>query len=193
MKIGLTGGIGAGKSYIADILRKKGYPVYDCDIRAKFLLNNSATLRKKIEYILGPESYKDNTLDRNFVAYRIFNNKDLLEKVNSVIHPEVMNDFLNWVDSLKDTHELFFMESAILFESDFDKQLDEVWCITASYETRLKRAMSRDKVSKELIDSRIAAQMTQEDKMQKCSHIIDNDIDSNPESSIDDLLKRFCY
>lgn len=189
-KIGLTGGIGVGKSFVADILRKKGYHVYDCDSRAKYLMANSESLRRDLVSILGPGCIKDGELDRRYIASCIFGNKQLLAKINAVIHPAVKDDFINWVNDLKDCNDVLFMESAILFESGFDKLLDEVWCVNASYDTRLKRAMARDNIPKELVEERIHAQMSQEDKIRKCSAVIDNDVDSDVVSALDLLLER---
>ena len=188
IKIGITGGIGAGKSFIADILKKKGYHVYDCDEHAKLLMNASPKIKKELINLFGDKAYINETLNAPFIASCIFKDKILLQKLNEIVHPEVMNDFKEWSEEKKSNNDIVFCESAILFESGFNVLVDRIWCVAAPIELRRSRAMERDSAAREKIESRIASQLPQEEKIEKSHVVIINDNKQDLESQINETL-----
>lgn len=152
-KIGITGGIGSGKSVISRILKTMGYPIYDSDSWAKILMNNSPTIRQALTNKFGAETYSIEGLNRAYLAQQIFNNKANLAFVNSIVHPTVCNHFIQWAENQHS--EFVFIESAILFSSGLDKILDKTIYVDAPQELRLQRAMLRDNASAENITVRI--------------------------------------
>ena len=152
-KIGITGGIGSGKSVVSHILTTMGYPVYDSDSWAKRLMNNHPDIRQALTDRFGPDTYISNALNRAYLAQQIFNDKDALAFVNSIVHPIVCNHFVQWAES--QPTEIVFIESAILFSSGLDKIVDKVIYVDAPQEIRLQRAMNRDHASAEAITARI--------------------------------------
>ena len=152
-KIGITGGIGSGKSVVSRILTTMGYPVYDSDSWAKRLMNNHPDIRQALTDRFGPDTYISGTLNRAFLAQQIVNDKDALAFVNSIVHPIVCNHFVQWATAQHS--EIVFIESAILFSSGLDKILDKTIYVDAPQELRLQRAMLRDNASAEAIIARI--------------------------------------
>lgn len=152
-KIGITGGIGSGKSVISRILKTMGYPVYDSDSWAKHLMNNHPNIRQALINKFGIETYTPEGLNRTYLAQQIFNNKTNLAFVNSIVHPIVCNHFTQWAENQHS--EFVFIESAILFSSGLDKILDKTIYVDAPQELRLQRAMLRDNASAEAIIARI--------------------------------------
>ncbi len=154
--IAITGGIGSGKSVVSDVLRCMGYSVYDSDREAKRLMNTSATLIAKITEAFGEESYTDGELNRARMAKIVFDNADALLCLNHIVHPEVIADFRRYCASKVDG--AVFLETAILEESGMDKEVDEVWVVTAPEEVRIRRVLSRDKTNVEAVKQRIRTQ-----------------------------------
>lgn len=155
-KIGITGGIGSGKSIISRILKTMGYPIYDSDSWAKHLMNNHPNIRQALINKFGIEAYTQNGLNRAYLAQQIFNDKANLSFVNSIVHPIVCDHFIQWTEN---QHSKFvFIESAILFSSGLDKILDKVIYVDAPQELRIQRAILRDKASAEAITARINSQ-----------------------------------
>ena len=152
-KIGITGGIGSGKSVISRILKTMGYPVYDSDSWAKYLMNHHPAIRQALTDKFGAETYSLESLNRAYLAQQIFNNKANLAFVNSIVHPTVCNHFMQWAENQHS--EIVFIESAILFSSGLDKILDKIIYVDAPQELRLQRAMQRDNASAEAITARI--------------------------------------
>ncbi|MCP9611842.1 dephospho-CoA kinase [Coprobacter tertius] len=170
--IGITGGIGSGKSLVSRFIRLCGYPVYDTDIKARKLMEESVTIRSGLTGLLG-DVYTGNTLDRAQVASAIFGNDDLRKQVNSIVHPVVRQDFEEW--TLTRNKEFVFLESAILFESGLEQLLDKVWTVTAPVELRITRVMNRNRCTREDVLARIEAQMDEEEKCRRADVIIYND------------------
>ncbi len=156
IKIGITGGIGSGKSIISCFLKIMGFPIYDSDSWAKTLMNENEDIRKSLILKFGEETYTSAGLNRPFLAQKIFNDKENLAYVNSVVHPIVGKHFLQW--SEKQDSSLVFIESAILFSSGFDKIVDKVIFVDAPQDIRLKRAILRDNATTETIMARIKNQ-----------------------------------
>lgn len=172
-KIGLTGGIGSGKTSIAQILEAMAYPVYYSDLRAKFLSDEHPAIRQGLIDLLGEEAYIDGTLNRVFVSECIFSNPDLRLKVNQVIHPIVRKDFDDWAE--QQTSSLIFNEAAILFETGAYQQFDAILLICAPIDIRIQRVMLRDHCSKASVEDRIQSQWTDEQKRSLTKYCVEND------------------
>ncbi len=182
IKIGITGGIGSGKSYVCRIIRSMGYPVYDCDSAAKRLMSESRHIIERLTTLIGSNAYlPDGSLNRTSVAQFLFANQSNADKINSIVHPVVKDDFLSWVFAQKS--DLVFMESAILFESGFNNAVDSTLAVCAPKETRIQRAMQRDNATREQIEARIQRQMSDEKIRSLADYIIENDgiTDINPQ------------
>jgi len=173
IKIGITGGIGSGKTHVAQIFMKMGVPIYFADDRAKWLMNNNVTIVKKVQQLFGSNAYKNASLNRAYIANKIYKNKLLLQKLNSIVHPEVSADFKKWVDSQKAPYVI--KEAALLIESGSYKDLDAILTIDAPLEVRIKRAAYRDKQSKKEIEKRITNQLTNSIKVKVADFVINND------------------
>ena len=173
-KIGITGGIGSGKSVISRILKIMHYPVYDSDYWAKFLMNNDKTIYKALTDKFGPETYSSEWINRPFLAQLIFNNKENLTFVNSIVHPAVGNHFLQWAEEQQSS--IVFIESAILFSSGLNKIIDKTIYVDAPQEIRLQRAILRDNATTEAISARIKNQINGDEYARTHSdYIINND------------------
>ena len=173
-KIGITGGIGSGKSVISRILKIMHYPVYDSDYWAKFLMNNDKTIYKALTDKFGPETYSSEGINRPFLAQLIFNNKENLTFVNSIVHPAVGNHFLQWAEEQQSS--IVFIESAILFSSGLNKIIDKTIYVDAPQEIRLQRAILRDNTTTEAISARIKNQINGDEYARTHSdYIINND------------------
>lgn len=177
--VGLTGGIGSGKSYVAQVLRSLGYPVYDCDTRAKALYNEDADLKAQLIGLWGADLYDATTglLVRQRLAEVIFADKEALSLVNSLVHPRVRADFEAWKRGEEARGaEVVFLESAIIVGSPLEQMIDELWAVVADDALRLQRAMMRDGASEEAIRSRMAHQASQEALMARSRHSIHNNL-----------------
>lgn len=171
--IGLTGGIGSGKTTVAHFIEECGFPVYYSDDRAKTIVNDSDALKVKIKELLGEESYDENGLyDRKFVAEKVFNDKDLLHQLNEIIHPAVRVDFEEWLE--KQTKYLVFKETALLFELKLNKQCYKSLLVTAEDNIRTKRVMDRDGKTYREIEAIMEKQMSEKDKIKLADCIIYN-------------------
>jgi dephospho-CoA kinase len=170
--IGITGGIGSGKSIVCKTLECLGYPVFHSDTEAKKNMLENLDLISSIVGAFGKEAYTDKQLNRTFLANLIFNKHDLKEKLNALVHPTVFQSFEKWKSQQNSTH--VFNESALLFETGSYTRFDEIWLVTADLETRIKRVMKRDDISREKVLERIENQMKDEDKMKFPCKIIRN-------------------
>jgi dephospho-CoA kinase len=172
-KIGLTGGIGAGKSVVARIILAMGYPVYFSDERAKELTSQHPDIRRELTNLLGKEIYRDGKLDRGKMAALIFEDDTIREGVNKIIHPVVRKDFSDW--AVKQGSDLVFNEAAILFETGAYKRFNANVLVTAPMELRLQRVMNRDNVTREEVLRRIDKQWHDDLKRPLADHVILND------------------
>ena len=172
-KIGLTGGIGSGKTYIAEIFSRLDIPVFNSDIEGKKCMQQDDCVREQIINLFGKEIYNNDTLDTVKLANIVFNNHKLLESLNAIIHPIVIEKFNMWVSEQKS--DIVIKESAILFESGTNKGLDKIICVSASEGMRIQRIIDRDGLTKEEVLSRIKNQMSQEKKEKLSDFIINND------------------
>lgn len=174
VKIGITGGIGSGKSVVATLLRLYGIPVYIADEESKRLTNSSPVIRRALVDLVGEAVYDaDGKLDKLRLANFIFGQPEHLARVNAIIHPEVNRDFLDW--SERQEKAFCAIESAILFESGFDRIVDVKLMVLAPLEIRLERAIARDHASREALERRIKSQMADEEKASRSDYVIHND------------------
>lgn len=167
--IGLTGGIGSGKSTVLEIFKTLGVVTYVADVEAKRLLNTNVELIKEIKSLFGVEAYKKNELNRNFIASIVFKDKIKLEALNALVHPKVQEDFKRFLKNCND--EIVLYEAAILFESGSYKFCDYVITVIANFEDRLQRVSKRDGISENEIMDRIKNQ-TSDDFRIKNSHFV---------------------
>ncbi len=170
--VGLTGGIGSGKTTVAKMFASLGISIYNSDFEAKILTNSSKIIRQQLVSLLGAETYKDGILNRKFMAEKIFNDKKLLSQVNAIIHPKVAEHFKNWVK--KQNSPYIIKEAAILYESGSDALCDFVILVTASKEVRIQRVMDRDKVSKKEVEARMKNQWSDSKKAKLADFVIQN-------------------
>ena len=170
--IGITGGIGSGKSTIAKVFMSIGYPVYNSDTRAKELINSNEKLINSIKLSFGDDLYNSQGLDRKKMASIVFNNPEKLELLNFIIHPTVGKDFEKWID-LQNT-SFILKEAAILFETGIYKSLHKTILVSAPQETRIERVIKRDNTNQEEVLSRMNNQWSEEKKTELADYVIDN-------------------
>lgn len=175
MIIGITGGIGSGKSTLSGRLREAGFAVYDTDTAARRLQNENADIRKKITELLGAEAYTDNELNRKFVAGIVFKHPELLTKVNQIVHPAVRADFIQWRNA-HENEKYLFLECAILFEGEFHQFADKIILVTAPQEIRIQRVMKRNNISENEVIERINNQLPDNVMAAKSNIIIDTSV-----------------
>ena len=173
IKIGITGGIGSGKSVVASLFQLLGVPVYIADEESKRLTNRSATIRQQLIALYGEAIYTAEGLNKPLLASKIFQDPEQLRIVNGIIHPEVKRHFEAW--AAQQATPLCAIESAILFESGFDKVVDTSLMVYAPKALRIERAIARDATSREAIQRRIENQMADEEKRKLADHLIYND------------------
>jgi dephospho-CoA kinase len=172
-RIGLTGGIGSGKSFIAQIIEHMGYPVYYSDARAKELTKSNPTIKMGLISLFGEEVYEGNKLNAKLIASKIFHNDELRTKVNELIHPIVRADFENW--ALNQNSALVFNEAAILFETNSYRNFDATILVWAPTELKIERVMKRENCSREAVLVRMNKQWSDEDKRKLADYSILND------------------
>lgn len=170
--VGITGGIGSGKTTVANFFKELGVPVYIADEEAKRLMASNAELRQKITGLFGEESYRDGKLNRKYLAGLVFNNPKKLEALNNLVHPAVAEDFRKWVSAQQAPYVI--KESALLFETGDYKNCDVTILVKAPLEERVRRVMHRDAASKESVMGRISHQWPDEKKQMLSDYTIEN-------------------
>lgn len=174
--IGITGGIGCGKSTVSGFISEIGFPVYDADFWAKELVNLEENLKSKIIALLGSESFDENgKYNRKFVAEMVFENQELLLKLNQIIHPAVKTHFENWVNA--QDSEFVFKETALLFELKLNESCYRTVLVTADEDIRIKRVMDRDGRTYREIKEIIKKQMPENEKVKLADFVIENNAD----------------
>lgn len=190
-KVGITGGIGSGKSTVCAILAEFGVAVYDSDFRAKRLMNESDRLRERLIERFGNEVYSADGLNRIYLAERVFGNPEELKALNAIVHPAVMDDFDRW--ALEQEGSYVVLESAILFEASLDRRVDVSVAVMAPEELRIERAMQRDGAQREQIVARMNNQISDQERVERAKYTIINiDID-NLRSDVEQLHRRLSY
>ncbi|GHT38528.1 dephospho-CoA kinase [Bacteroidia bacterium] len=186
--IGITGGIGSGKSVVSKLLEINGIPVYDSDREAKRLTATSPAIRQKLTERFGADLYAGGNLDKTRLAALIFNDADNLAYANSVIHPEVRRDFLNWKAG-KDCPVA--LESAILFESGFAQLADVTVTVEAPLQTKIARVVQRDRLSEQAVMERINNQTSDEERRRRADYVVVNDGQQALLPQVEEVMKVF--
>lgn len=178
IRIGLTGGIGSGKTTVAKIFQVLGIPVYYADDVAKKLMNTDTSLKETIIKHFGVQAYRNGELDRKYLASIVFNDTAKLKLLNSLTHPATIRDAEEWMKQLAESGgqktPYIIKEAALLFESGANKSVDRVIGVYAPLPLRIKRVMKRDGVTEEEVIKRISRQMDEEEKMKRCDYVITN-------------------
>lgn len=190
-KVGITGGIGSGKSTVCDMLAERGVAVYIADSEAKRLMSSDETLRRDIVGLFGGEAYLDGTLNREFLASRVFCDREALQRLNGVVHPAVMRDFAAWAEA--QAGDYVVLESAILFEAGLDDRVDATVAVMSPVELRLERAMRRDGAIREKIEERMRHQLTDDERLERAKYAIVNISLDDLEEDVEQLHRRLCY
>lgn len=195
--IGITGGIGSGKSFICEKLKLKGFPVYEADVKALNLIETQNETKQNIISLLGPESFTPNgNYNRAFVSNLVFKNPELLEKLNKIIHPATTEDFEHFIKKIEFENpecSFIFKEAAILFEAGTYTSCDAVILVFAPEKLRIKRVMERNGISEENIINRIRNQWAEIRKLNLADYVVINDGYSNPDNEIRKLLDWLKY
>lgn len=172
MIVGLTGGIGSGKTTVAKEFEKLGVPIYIADEEAKKLMNRSPVIRRELTHLFGKDAYVDGELNRPFIANIIFNDKSFLEKMNAIVHPRVGKHFNKWI--FKQNAPYVIKEVAILFENGGYQACDYIITVVAPKAVRIKRLLERDNTSKEKIEAIMKNQWSDEEKAKRSHFVINN-------------------
>lgn len=172
LKVGITGGIGSGKSIVCRVFETLGIPVFNADDAAKHLMTTDNNIITKIKLLLGENAYKEAKPDRQYIATLVFQQPSLLQQVNQIIHPAVSEYGNNWMS--KQSAPYCIKEAAIFFESGSYKEMDVMVGVYAPNDIRIQRVLDRDNTTAEKIMERIANQMDEEEKMRRCNYVINN-------------------
>ena len=186
MIVGLTGGIGSGKSTVLSMFaEKKNVCTYIADERAKWLMQNSNKIKQKLIDAFGIESYKNNQLNKEFISKIVFEDTSKLKIINSIVHPEVKNDFIEFAN--KNSNHIIIYESAILFEARSNKNCDFIISVSAPLKDRIERVISRDNASKENVLSRVKNQLLETQRNLQSNYVIFNNSIKETELQVDKI------
>ncbi len=172
MIVGLTGGIGSGKSTVGSMFKELGIPVYNSDERAKELMHTSKTLRKQLLELFGEEAYINETLNKAFIAEKVFKDSAKLTALNRIVHPAVRKDFSTWAASQKAPYVI--QETALLFENKAQKFYDRTILVTAPKEDRIQRVLARDNATRKQVLARMDKQLDDFEKLELADSVIEN-------------------
>lgn len=178
IKVGITGGIGSGKTTVCEVFERLGVPVYYADKQAKYLMETDKKLREAIRQLFGDEAFDaENNLNRAFIAGIVFKDEEKLLALNALVHPAVKADYDSWNAILaRKEYPYSLKEAALLVESGSYKDLDKLIVVSAPLEDRIKRVMARDNVSEEQVKARIDAQLPDAEKVKLADYVIDNNL-----------------
>jgi dephospho-CoA kinase len=183
MKTGIAGGIGSGKSYVCQLLRKRGYEVYDCDDAAKRLIRTSPEIREQLTHLVGPQAYtSDGQLNKAVISQFLLASADNQKAINDIVHPAVFRDF--------EESKMEWMESAIMYESGIYKLVDRVVVVTAPLETRIRRVMRRDHISRKKVLEWIEKQLPQEEVVRRADFELINDGKADLEQQLNKIIEQ---
>lgn len=190
MKIGITGGIGSGKSYVCRRFCERGISVYDCDAAAKRIMRSSPGIRQALTSLIGSNAYEGGTLNKAAVAAFLLASEDNARAIDAIVHPAVADDFVSSGSS--------WMECAILYESGFDRLVDKVVAVIAPEEVRIARIMQRDGITREKAMEWISRQMPQDDVARRAGYVIINDGTCDVDRQINEIINKLnlnktCY
>lgn len=188
VRIGITGGIGSGKSIVSSLLQLHGIPVYNADLETKALNNTSPIIKEQLTKHFGEDLYLNNELDKKKFANIIFNDPEKLKLANSIIHPEVLKHFEEWC-AQRSNHSIVALEAAILFESNFHTYLDKVVTIYSPLNIRVERVSMRDNVPTEMVENRMQHQMPEAEKIRMSEYVIVNDCKNSLIEQVERLLE----
>ena len=174
LKIGLTGGIGSGKTTVATIFNSFGIPIYNSDVRAKYIMIYNIELISSIKKLLGEEAYLKKELNKPYISKKIFTTPILLQQLNELVHPKVAEDFEEWCKRQKN-HAFVIKEAAILIESKAYLSLDKIIVVNAPTSVRIQRVLRRDNSTLDAVEARIKNQITENERNQYADFIINND------------------
>jgi len=189
LKIGLTGGIGSGKTTVAKVFEVLGIPVYYADEAAKRLMNEDENLKEKLQQQFGKQTYIDEKLNRSYLSSIVFNDPEKLVILNSIVHPATIEDAARWMKKQKAPYVI--KEAALIFESGSQKDLDKVIGVYAPTPLRILRVIKRDAIGKEEILARMDKQLDEEMKMRLCDYVIKNDEREMVLPQVLELHKKF--
>lgn len=170
--VGLTGGIGSGKTTILEVFKSLGVPVYIADTEAKALMNRSKVIKRKLKDLFGEDAYENGKLNRPYLSSKIFNNKELLAKMNAIVHPKVAAHFKRWAN--KQNADYVIKEAAIIFENNLQSQYNYIITVVADEDLRIKRVIKRDNASPEKVKTIISNQLSDAEKVKKSDFVIIN-------------------
>jgi dephospho-CoA kinase len=191
IKIGITGGIGSGKTYICKLLELMNFSVFYSDTEAKNIQNTDPEVRTKLIELFSEECYTEDGLNRKFLAEIIFSDPAAKKQVEEIIHPAVAKHFTQWCETKEASNErIVFIESAILYESGFDKMVDKVIMVYADEEVRIERSMNRDGADRTAIEERIKNQGSDKEKCKKADFIINNNPNNLVNKQIIEIIKK---
>ena len=173
LKVGITGGIGSGKSTVAKVFEVLGIPVYYADDAAKRLMNEDEVLKEQLLKQFGKETYVEGKLNRKFLSSLVFNDEEKLALLNSIVHPATLRDADRWMQQQESPYAI--KEAALIFESGAQQQLDYVIGVYAPSTVRIQRVMKRDGITREAVKARMEKQINEEIKMRLCDYVIYND------------------
>lgn len=188
-KIGITGGIGSGKSRLCRLFAERGVAVYDTDAAAKRLMTEDAALVEAIKARFGVESYADGALNRSYLATRVFSDEAERQALNGLVHPAVKADFVAWAE--QQAGDYVILESALLFEAGLDAMVDAVVAVMAPEALRIERVQQRDGVTEEQVRSRMAAQLSDEELHRRATVTVVNIFEEDLEAAVQELDRRF--
>lgn len=186
--VGLTGGLGSGKTTVAKAFNKLGVPIYIADDEAKKLMKRSKIIKRKLTQLFGEKAYVKGDLNRSFIADIIFNDTSYLEKMNAIIHPRVAKHFKKW--ALKQSTPYVIKEAAILFENGTYKQCDYIITVTAPLDLRIERLLKRDQTTKGKIKAIMKNQWSDEDKVKLSDFVIHNTTLQNTKKQVESIHKQ---
>lgn len=190
--VGLTGGIGSGKTTVAQEFQELGVPVYIADDEAKKIMHESKIVKRELRALFGDKAYVSGVLNKAYIAQKVFNDKNYLSQINTIIHPKVASHFQKWLQ--KQDAPYIIKEVAILFENGGDKYCDFIITVTATMNARIKRLLKRDPTTKEKILAIMKNQWTDEQRLKKSNFIIHNETETSTRAQVlkihKDLLKN---
>ena len=191
IKVGVTGGIGSGKTHICKLLELMNFPVYYSDTESKRIQNENTDVRAKLIELFSEECYTEDGLNRKFLAQIIFSDPTAKKQVEDIMHPAVAKDFINWCAEKETKGErIVFIESAILYESGFDSMVDKVILVYADENVRIERSMKRDSTNRAAIEERIKNQSSDNDKRLKADFVLHNNPDDNINKQLFEIIKK---